>query len=130
MVLKGIYVRLAALALILPASACSSASDEDDHVAESSRTLLHPSGTFDEDSALADAVADVDDSSFEDIGDTSDCTQDCSGHDAGFEWAKEHDITDPADCGGNSESFIQGCEAYGEAIQSRLDDERSEFDER
>src|SRR5436853_2639709 len=37
------------------------------------------------------------------------CTVDCSGHEAGYEWAEEHDITDPDDCGGNSESFIEGC---------------------
>ena len=40
------------------------------------------------------------------------CTGDCSGHDAGYEWAGEQGITDPSDCGGNSESFIEGCEAY------------------
>ena len=43
-----------------------------------------------------------------------DCTDDCSGHEAGYEWAEEHGITDPGDCGGNSDSFIEGCEAYAE----------------
>lgn len=41
-----------------------------------------------------------------------DCTDDCSGHRAGYEWAEEHNITDPDDCGGNSQSFIEGCKAY------------------
>lgn len=45
------------------------------------------------------------------------CTDDCSGHDAGYEWAEEREITDPDDCGGNSQSFIEGCEAYAEAYQ-------------
>jgi hypothetical protein len=40
------------------------------------------------------------------------CTSDCSGHEAGYEWAEEKGITDPSDCGGKSESFIEGCEAY------------------
>ena len=40
------------------------------------------------------------------------CTNDCSGHQAGFDWAEERDIEDPDDCGGNSESFIEGCRAY------------------
>ena len=40
------------------------------------------------------------------------CTDDCSGHEAGYDWAEEKGITDPADCGGNSNSFIEGCEAY------------------
>lgn len=41
-------------------------------------------------------------------------TQDCSGHEAGYQWAEEHDIHDPDNCGGNSESFIEGCRAYAE----------------
>ena len=44
------------------------------------------------------------------------CTQDCSGHEAGYDWAEQHDITDPDDCGGDSDSFIEGCRAYGEAL--------------
>ncbi len=44
--------------------------------------------------------------------DSWDCTGDCSGHEAGYEWAEEKGISDPSDCGGNSESFIEGCEAY------------------
>lgn len=40
------------------------------------------------------------------------CTGDCSGHEAGYEWASEKGITDPSECGGKSESFIEGCEAY------------------
>lgn len=40
------------------------------------------------------------------------CTVDCSGHAAGYQWAEEHDIDDEDDCGGNSQSFIEGCKAY------------------
>lgn len=42
------------------------------------------------------------------------CTQDCSGHEAGYEWAEEEGITDPDDCSGNSNSFVEGCVAYAE----------------
>ena len=42
------------------------------------------------------------------------CTQDCSGHEAGFEWADRKGIDDVDDCGGNSNSFIEGCQAYVE----------------
>jgi len=42
------------------------------------------------------------------------CTDDCSGHEAGYEWAEEHEIHDPDDCGGKSESFIEGCRAWAE----------------
>lgn len=32
-----------------------------------------------------------------------------SGHSAGYEWAQENDVSS---CGGNSNSFIEGCEEY------------------
>jgi len=45
------------------------------------------------------------------------CTVDCSGHEAGYRWAEEHDITDGEDCDtagehSNSPSFAEGCHAY------------------
>lgn len=40
------------------------------------------------------------------------CTEDCSGHKAGYNWAEEKGITDPWDCSGKSNSFIEGCKAY------------------
>lgn len=43
-----------------------------------------------------------------------DCTEDCSGHQVGYEWAEERGITDPDDCGGKSVSFEEGCRAYAE----------------
>ncbi len=42
------------------------------------------------------------------------CTLDCSGHEAGYRWAEEHGIDDADDCGGNSHSFIEGCQAWAE----------------
>ena len=40
------------------------------------------------------------------------CTEECSGQDAGYEWAEQNGIGDPNDCGGDSDSFIEGCMAY------------------
>ena len=40
------------------------------------------------------------------------CTGDCGGHNAGYEWAESKGIDDPSDCGGNSQSFIEGCMSY------------------
>ena len=40
------------------------------------------------------------------------CTVDCSGHEAGYAWAEVQGIDDPDECGGNSQSFIEGCEEY------------------
>lgn len=42
------------------------------------------------------------------------CVDDCGGHEAGYQWAEEQGITDPDECGGNSQSFQEGCRAYAE----------------
>jgi hypothetical protein len=50
------------------------------------------------------------------------CTADCSGHEAGYKWAEEKGIDDPDDCGGNSDSFIEGCQAYAEEQQAAMEE--------
>ena len=42
------------------------------------------------------------------------CTDDCSGHAAGYCWAEEHNITNESDCPltGNANSFYEGCLVY------------------
>lgn len=57
------------------------------------------------------------------------CTDDCSGHERGYEWAEEKGIEDPDDCGGNSESFIEGCRAYAGEYGPE-DDDGSSYQER
>lgn len=42
------------------------------------------------------------------------CTQDCSGHKAGYAWAEKKGITERENCGGKSNSFIEGCFAWVE----------------
>lgn len=44
----------------------------------------------------------------------NDCTDDCSGHKAGYEWAEQKSITDESECSGNSNSFVEGCRTYVE----------------
>jgi len=83
------------------------------------------SGNFDEDAARADAASDLSGQTFQDVGDTSRCTQDCSGHDAGFRWAQENVVTDASDCSGSA-SFADGCEAYVEELDSRVDEARGD----
>jgi hypothetical protein len=51
------------------------------------------------------------------------CTVDCSGHEAGYEWADKKGIEDPDDCGGNSNSFIEGCRAWAEEQEEEQDGE-------
>lgn len=42
------------------------------------------------------------------------CTDDCSGHEAGYEWADENGITqdDVDNYSGNSDSFREGMQSY------------------
>ena len=40
---------------------------------------------------------------------TNNCIGDCSGHQAGYEWAEENSISNESDCDGNSDSFNEGC---------------------
>jgi hypothetical protein len=56
----------------------------------------------------------------------SGCSEDCSGHEAGYEWAEEHDIRDPGDCDGNSQSFVEGCEERAEDWQLSNPEEQPE----
>ncbi|TPI65050.1 hypothetical protein FJ417_00270 [Mesorhizobium sp. B3-1-7] len=52
-----------------------------------------------------------------------DCTADCSGHQAGYDWAERNGISDPSHCDGNSRSFNEGCQAYVEEQQPAQGDE-------
>jgi hypothetical protein len=44
------------------------------------------------------------------------CTDDCSGHAAGYRWAEAHDISNESNCplNGNATSFYEGCLVYVE----------------
>jgi hypothetical protein len=55
-----------------------------------------------------------------------DCTEDCSGHEAGYDWADEHGIDDQDLCDDlstNSESFKEGCKAYVSGGDREPDDQ-------
>ena len=45
---------------------------------------------------------------------TAACKSDCSGHEAGWRWAAAHGLSDENRCGGNNESFREGCRAFVE----------------
>lgn len=40
------------------------------------------------------------------------CTSDCSGHEAGYEWAANQGVDNEDDCVSNSNSFTEGCLSY------------------
>jgi hypothetical protein len=75
------------------------------------------------DQAYESAQEQLSDATFEDVGDTGDCTEDCGGHDAGFEWARDQGVTDSSECSGDSQSFVEGCEAYASAVETAADDD-------
>ena len=84
---------------------------------------------FDEDAARDSAVVESIALTFEEVGDTSICTEDCGGHNAGFEWAKDNEITDESDCGGKSTSFIEGCQTYAQSIEEKVQEEQDRVDD-
>ncbi len=51
------------------------------------------------------------------------CTDDCSGHEAGVAWAADNDVTDESECGGDSESFREGCESFAADRQQAADEQ-------
>lgn len=63
------------------------------------------------------------------------CTVDCSGHEAGYEWAERKGIPDADACSGNSISFIEGCRSYfesqesGDGLDSMFDDGYADDDQ-
>ncbi|RUW77269.1 hypothetical protein EN786_25250 [Mesorhizobium sp. M4B.F.Ca.ET.143.01.1.1] len=59
------------------------------------------------------------------------CTEDCSGHKAGYDWAQQNQITDDSDCSSNSQSFNEGCQTYVEdpSRGSDEDDQGEEIDD-
>lgn len=113
------HALLGSLFAVAILEACGSADpvdeyDEREHVSE-----------FDEADAKANAASDLSGQTFQDVGDTSQCTEDCSGHDAGWQWAQENDVQDSTDCSGNG-SFAGGCEAYVEELESRVEEARDD----
>jgi opacity protein-like surface antigen len=58
------------------------------------------------------------------------CKGDCSGHQAGYDWAEQNGIDDESSCNTPSASFNQGCESYVEENAASVsDDEEDEEDE-
>lgn len=70
-------------------------------------------------------ASDVDASEVEADG-YSGCTDDCSGHEAGFEWARDNDLADESECSGDSNSFVEGCEQFVQARQERAEEQAAD----
>ncbi len=48
------------------------------------------------------------------------CVGDCSGHEAGYEWARDNSIKSPSDCETGNSSFDEGC-ASGVEVNQGVD---------
>lgn len=80
-------------------------------------------GDFNEDRATDAANGSLSGETYEGVVGSSDCTDDCSGHEAGWRWAAEGN-----DCGGGgSESFDDGCRAFQTAVEDRVEEARSRY---
>jgi hypothetical protein len=61
-----------------------------------------------------------------DTFDDYECTDDCSGHQAGYDWAEEKGIVDEDSCSTPSQSFNEGCQSFvqgGSGTISSVDDD-------
>lgn len=108
---------MSAVSLFLLSTACSSNSVEsDDNPDEEFQVSDEAETRGDETYAEFDERRDELEGSKGEVAGYG-CTEDCSGHDAGYKWAEERGITDPDDCGGKSWSFEEGCQAYANEHQ-------------
>ena len=64
------------------------------------------------------------------------CVGDCSGHQAGYDWAEEKGLSDEDDCDAagdrsNSPSFAEGCKAFvnGNSPTNKEDDDDKDDDD-
>jgi hypothetical protein len=117
-----LWIALAIGALIYWSSSADHPTNTSPTVVDNSDKVSTASSAADEDSG--DASTDESDTFHGDP-----CTVDCSGHQAGYDWAEQHDIDDEDDCGGNSESFIEGCKAYVREQQGMNVNEHSDDSE-
>jgi hypothetical protein len=107
---------LALAAILLALAGCSDTREEAPAAEAMPDEVIQPASTSypdtddDDDEATRDADTPTEPPQF--MG--SPCTDDCSGHEAGYQWAEENGIDDPDDCSGNSDSFVEGCETYAE----------------
>lgn len=79
---------------------------------------------FDEDAAREAAENDMAFESYSGIGRPYGCTDDCSGHEAGFEWRRNNGYVTM----GKSRSFHEGAQAFEDEVDQRVQDMQDEYD--
>lgn len=110
------------------------ASDEYSSADQSSASLLESSSSseysydysseeFDEDTAREEAESEL---ASEGYDMRYGCTDDCSGHSAGWDWAAQQGYGSGGS--GESQSFQEGTMAYDEAVDERVEEMRDEWE--
>ncbi|MBI4035908.1 hypothetical protein HY383_03080 [Candidatus Daviesbacteria bacterium] len=103
----GITAFFLLISLIFNTSSNSSSTKNDTSV---TTTVDYPDENIESDQTEEDVNIDSGPTEFNGYP----CTGDCSGHEAGYEWAEEHGITqdDVDNYSGNSNSFMEGMQSY------------------
>lgn len=88
-----------------------------------------PSGeSFDEFAAESEAESELRRKRYRQVGPLWKCTEDCSGHDAGFAWAADNRVRRRSGCSGDSRSFEEGCETYVKERDALVEERRLAFE--
>ena len=103
-----------------PRSATKESSSEDSNGSSSDDERSN----FDEDAAREAAEEEVGSDSYAGVGAPYGCTDDCSGHEAGFNWRRDNGYS----ASGTSQSFDEGGRAFDEAVDDRVDEMRDNYD--
>lgn len=80
---------------------------------------------FDEDAARDEAEDEIAGETYVSIGTPYGCTDDCSGHEAGFRYRADNGY---AGHNADSPSFNEGGQAFDEAVEERVDEMREEYE--
>jgi hypothetical protein len=80
---------------------------------------------FDEDAAREAAEEEIGSDTYAGIGMPYGCTDDCSGHEAGFAWRRDNGYV----TSGNSDSFREGAQAFEDAVDERVEEMEAEYED-
>lgn len=80
---------------------------------------------FDEDAAREAAEEEIGSDTYAGIGMPYGCTDDCSGHEAGFAWRRDNGYV----TSGNSNSFREGAQAFEDAVDERVEEMEAEYED-
>jgi hypothetical protein len=71
-----------------------------------------------EDEIEEDAQGELSGATYRRLAGPSACSTDCATRQAGFDWARDNDIENPADCRGLAPPRAAGCRVYAQALQT------------